>query len=92
MFYAKNSRRNRDPHAPVIVRNGLGFVSGQLPIEARALKYVGRVGVELTLDDARTYARGGEINTTPTVTKESLGFSWVNRRTRCDRLHDLMQS
>ena len=59
MFYAKNSRRNRDPHAPVIVRNGLGFVSGQLPIEARALKYVGRVEVELTLDDARTYARGG---------------------------------
>ena len=57
MFYAKNSRRNRDPHAPVIVRNGLGFVSGQLPIEAGALKYVGRVGVELTLDDARAAAR-----------------------------------
>ena len=39
-------------YAPVVMRNGIGYVSGQLPIQNGVLKYAGRVGDELSIEQA----------------------------------------
>jgi enamine deaminase RidA (YjgF/YER057c/UK114 family) len=44
-------------YVPVRVSGGLAFVSGQLPFEDGVVMHPGRVGVEVTLDQARDGAR-----------------------------------
>ena len=56
------------PAAPVanyvgfVKAGNMVFVSGQLPLEAGTLKYVGKVGSEVSADDAKKAARLCAIN------------------------------
>lgn len=56
------------PAAPVanyvgFVKSGnVVFISGQLPLEAGTLKYIGKVGSEISADDAKKAARLCAIN------------------------------
>jgi enamine deaminase RidA (YjgF/YER057c/UK114 family) len=49
-------------YVPWVRTGGLLFVSGQLPIEHGEIRYHGRVGSELTLDDGYAAARLCAIN------------------------------
>lgn len=44
-------------YVPAIVHNGLVFVSGQLPKEDGVVRKTGRVGADLTLEEAQEAAR-----------------------------------
>lgn len=46
----------------VVIRNGIGFVSGQFPFVDGKLAYSGRVGVELGEEEGRLAARIAAIN------------------------------
>lgn len=45
-----------------LIRNGIGFLSGQFPLRGRQLAFVGRVGSELTRDDGRLAAELAALN------------------------------
>jgi enamine deaminase RidA (YjgF/YER057c/UK114 family) len=49
-------------YVPFVVSGMLVFVSGQVTLEAGALKYVGTVGKELSLEDGKAAARLCAIN------------------------------
>ncbi len=46
----------------VVIRNGVGYVSGQLPLRDGVLAYAGRVGDELSLEDAMRAAELATLN------------------------------
>ena len=49
-------------YVPVVVGGGLYFVSGQIPIDAEGVKFVGKVGREYSIDEGRAAARLCAIN------------------------------
>ena len=49
-------------YQPVIIRGGLGFVSGQLPIRDGRLLFIGRVGIELTPEQGKAAAEIAALN------------------------------
>jgi len=49
-------------YRPVVVRAGLGFVSGQVPFRNGALLYPGRVGLELTPEEAKEATKVAALN------------------------------
>ena len=79
------------PHAPAplgayveAVRAGnLLFLSGTLPVEGGAAKYLGRIGGELSVEDGRRATRVAALNALALV-KEHLGS--LDRVTRVVRL------
>ncbi|MGB4137544.1 MAG: RidA family protein, partial [Microbacterium sp.] len=44
-------------YVPAVVHDGLVYTSGQLPFEGGALPATGKVGAEVTAEDAQAYAR-----------------------------------
>jgi enamine deaminase RidA (YjgF/YER057c/UK114 family) len=44
-------------YVPVVVGGGLHFVSGQIPMDAEGVKFVGKVGREYSIDEGRAAAR-----------------------------------
>ena len=46
----------------MVIRNGVGCVSGQLPIRNGVLVYVGRVGDELSIEEAMRAAELASLN------------------------------
>ena len=46
----------------VVIRNGVGYVSGQLPIRNGVLAYAGRVGDELSIEEAMSAAELASLN------------------------------
>ncbi len=46
----------------VVIRNGVGYVSGQLPLRNGVLAYAGRVGDELSLEEAMRAAELPTLN------------------------------
>jgi enamine deaminase RidA (YjgF/YER057c/UK114 family) len=44
-------------YVPYVITGDLVFVSGQLPIQDGTVKYTGRIGVELTVEDGYAAAR-----------------------------------
>ncbi len=78
------------PAAPVanyvgFVKSGnMVFVSGQLPIENGKLQYIGKVGVEISADDAKKAARLCGINILAQLKVACDGD--LNRVTRCVKL------
>ncbi len=46
----------------VVIRNGVGYVSGQLPLRNGVLAYPGRVGDDLSLDEAMRAAELATLN------------------------------
>jgi enamine deaminase RidA (YjgF/YER057c/UK114 family) len=69
-------------YVPALVRGDLLFVSGQLPMEAGRLKYAGRIGKDLTVEDGARAARLAAINVLAQV--KALGA--LDRVTACLRL------
>lgn len=61
-------------YAPWILRGGLLFLSGQFPIENGQLRYVGRVGAELTEDQGRDAARLAGLNVLAQIRAALGGF------------------
>ncbi len=49
-------------YQPVVIRNGFGFVSGQVPLRNGRLVYAGRVGAELTPDQGKAAAELAALN------------------------------
>ncbi len=49
-------------YSPVVIRSGLGFVSGQLPIRDGRLLFTGRVGIELTPEQGKAAAEIAALN------------------------------
>jgi enamine deaminase RidA (YjgF/YER057c/UK114 family) len=61
-------------YSPVVVRDGLGFVSGQVPFRNGALVYTGRVGDELTPKQAKKGAEIAALNVLAQI--KSASNSW----------------
>lgn len=61
-------------YRPVVVRGGIGFVSGQFPVEAGTLRYRGRVGAELSEDEGRAAVRLAAVNVLAQINAELRGF------------------
>lgn len=49
-------------YVPAVVHGGLVYTSGQLPFVDGALPAVGKVGAEVSAEDAKTYARTCALN------------------------------
>ncbi|MDO9398432.1 MAG: RidA family protein [Herbiconiux sp.] len=49
-------------YVPAVSHGGLVYTSGQLPFTEGALPAVGKVGAEVSADDAKTYARTCALN------------------------------
>jgi enamine deaminase RidA (YjgF/YER057c/UK114 family) len=49
-------------YVPAVVHSGLVYTSGQLPFTAGALPATGKVGAEVTAEDAKAYARTCALN------------------------------
>lgn len=49
-------------YVPAVVHGGLVYTSGQLPFTAGALPATGKVGAEITAEDAKAYARTCALN------------------------------
>lgn len=49
-------------YEPAVVRNGIGFVSGQVPVKEGKLIYTGRVGDELTISQGKRAAALAALN------------------------------
>lgn len=49
-------------YVPAVVHGGLVYTSGQLPFTAGALPATGKLGAEVTADDAKGYARTCALN------------------------------
>ncbi len=68
------------PPAPVgayrriVVRNGIGFISGQFPLVDGKLVYAGCVGAELTEDEGRLAARIAAVNVLAQIHSHLGGF------------------
>ena len=49
-------------YVPAVVHDGLVYTSGQLPFTAGALPATGKLGAEITAEDAKDYARTCALN------------------------------
>lgn len=58
----------------IVIRNGIGFISGQFPFVDGKLAYSGRVGIELTEDEAKLAARITAINVLAQIRNHLGGF------------------
>ncbi len=57
-----NPPRPAGNYQPVTIRNGLGFVSGQVPVRDGRLLFTGRVGIELTPAQGKAAAELAALN------------------------------
>ena len=65
-------------YAPIVIRRGIGFVSGQFPIRDGALAFQGRVGIERTADEAREACRLAALNVLAHVDAATEGFDTLD--------------
>ena len=49
-------------YVPVVIANGLAYVSGQIPVEAGQVKFKGKVGKDISIELAQEAARLCTIN------------------------------
>ena len=56
-------------YQPVTIRNGLGFVSGQVPVRDGRLLFTGRVGIELTPEQGKAAAELAALNVLAQIDK-----------------------
>ena len=71
-------------YVPYVVSGGLAFIAGQAPVVDGKYQSVGRVGAEVTLEQAQAAARLCALNVLAQV-KAAAGGDW-SRVTRCVRL------
>lgn len=58
----------------VVIRNGIGMVSGQFPITNGSLAYKGKVGETLTVEDAQRAAELTALNVLSQIKQATNGF------------------
>ncbi len=68
----------------VVIRNGLGFVSGQFPFQNAGLVYTGRVGVELSEQEGRDACRIAAMNVLAQISKATDTFEQLSGLLRLD--------
>ena len=79
-----------DPPAPagdyaaVVIRNGLGFVSGQFPFRNGDLVYKGRVGVELYKEEGRDACKIAALNVLAHISAATNKFEQLSGLLRLD--------
>lgn len=61
-----------------VIRNGIGFVSGQFPLVDGVLAYAGKAGAELTVDDAYAAAEIAGRNVLAQIHNLTNGFEDLN--------------
>jgi enamine deaminase RidA (YjgF/YER057c/UK114 family) len=71
-------------YAPYVVSGNLVFVSGQVTTSSGSLKYVGKVGVDLSLEDGKAAARLCAVNVLAQVKAACSGD--LDRVKRCVKL------
>jgi len=71
-------------YAPVVIRRGLGFVSGQFPIKDDALAYLGRVGIERTPEEGAEACRLAALNVLAQIYAATEGFEELDGLLRLD--------
>lgn len=67
-----------------IVRNGIGFVSGQFPLVDGKLAYTGRVGAELSSDEGYEAARIAGLNVLAQISRLTGEFGSLDGLLRLD--------
>ena len=71
-------------YVPTVVSGNLVFVSGQVTLSAEGLKYVGKVGADISLEDGKAAARLCAVNVIAQV-KAACGGD-LDRVRRCVRV------
>lgn len=71
-------------YAAVVVRHGIGFVSGQFPIRDGALAFKGRVGLELTPDQGMEACKIAALNVLAQIHAATDGFASLDGLLRLD--------
>lgn len=71
-------------YAPIVVRRGFGFVSGQFPIRDGQLAYQGRVGLELTVDEGQDACRIAALNVLAQIAYVTNDFAGLDGLLRLD--------
>ena len=71
-------------YVPTVVSGNLVFVSGQITLSAEGLKYVGKVGADISLEDGKAAARLCAVNVIAQV-KAACGGD-LDRVKRCVRV------
>lgn len=66
-------------YVPTAIVNGLLYISGQLPMEPSGLAYKGKVGVDVSIDDAKAAAKLCAINILAQTRAALEGFGKVAR-------------
>lgn len=67
-----------------VIRQGIGFVSGQFPLRDGKLVYTGAVGAELTKDDACEATKIAALNVLAQIHKLTDGFDRLDGLLRLD--------
>ncbi len=62
----------------VVIRNGMGFVSGQFPFRDAKLSHTGRVGVELSEEEGQEACRISALNVLAQISKATDGFDQLD--------------
>jgi len=71
-------------YKPVLVRNGIGYVSGQFPLEDGKVRFAGRLGGELDTETARKAARLAALNVLAQISENGPGFDSFRGLLRVD--------
>ena len=71
-------------YAPVVVRRGIGFVSGQFPLRDGQMVHRGRVGAELSVDEGREACRIGALNVLAQISAATNDFADLEGLLRLD--------
>ena len=66
-------------YKPVVISGNIIFVSGQLPIEKGKLKYKGKVGSDISLDDGVDASKIAAINILSVMKQELGDLDKINR-------------
>ena len=71
-------------YQPYVIRNGVGVISGQFPIQDSELLYQGKVGEELSISDAKHAIEIATLNVLSQLSNASDGFAALDSILRMD--------
>lgn len=71
-------------YQPYVIRNGIGVISGQFPIQGGKLLYQGKIGEELSISDAKHAIEIATLNVLSQLSNASNGFADLDGILRID--------
>lgn len=71
-------------YAPVVIRRGIGFVSGQFPLRDGRLVHRGRIGAELTMEEGQDACRIAALNVLAQIASATNDFADLDGLLRLD--------